>query len=69
LGVGGGNDEITLETRFDLFIFLLIGSFPACGVAQTAETGALAGSVLDPTCASVAETNIEILNEVPAKHA
>src|SRR5271168_119693 len=45
-----------------LVLLLSVGWFPTLSLAQTAETGALAGSILDPTGASVADAAIEVTN-------
>ncbi|MGH9685137.1 MAG: TonB-dependent receptor domain-containing protein [Candidatus Acidiferrales bacterium] len=46
-----------------LSLLFLIACCASVSLAQTAETGALAGSVLDPTGGLVAEANVEVTNE------
>jgi Carboxypeptidase regulatory-like domain len=45
-----------------LILLLFVGWFPTRCFAQTAETGALAGSILDASGASLADATIEVTN-------
>jgi Carboxypeptidase regulatory-like domain/TonB dependent receptor len=53
---------MTAHLRSALFSVLFVGLFPNIALAQIAGTGAVAGTISDPTGATVAEANVAVTN-------